>query len=99
MKNQSPIHAFDDLRLSRILQNRKTVAVTELTHSQLAGAHRSIYMKLLVTSHHFNSNRAEEPLSLFAIQKEADEGFRYYISKEPVMKASFLSQLQGEVEL
>ena len=56
-------------------------------------------MKLLVTSHQFNSNRAEEPLSLFAIQKEANEGFRYYISKQPVMKASFLSQLQGEVEL
>lgn len=56
-------------------------------------------MKLLVTSHHFSSNRAEEPLSLFAIQKEANEGFRYYISKQPVMKASFLSQLQEEVEL
>ena len=99
MKNQSPIHAFDDLRLSRILQNRKTVRLLYHFHLQLAGAHRSIYMKLLVTSHHFNSNRAEEPLSLFAIQKEANEGFRYYISKQPVMKASFLDQLQGEVEL
>ena len=99
MKNQSPIHAFDDLRLSRILQNRKTVRFLYEFHLQLAGNHRSIYMKLRVTSHHLNSNRAEEPRSLFAIQKEANEGFRYYISKQPVMKASFLSQLQGEVEL
>ena len=52
---------------------------------------------------HFNSSRAEESLSMFAVQKERDGDFRYYIPKHPVMKASFVNSLRSqemmEVEL
>ncbi|KAK8789673.1 hypothetical protein WA171_001764 [Blastocystis sp. BT1] len=93
LKNQSEIHAFDDIRISKILQNRKT----------LAGSHRSVFLKFLITSMHFYSSRAEESISMFAVQKERDGNYSFYIPKLPVMKESFLNTLRVqetmEVEL
>ena len=52
---------------------------------------------------HFNSSRAEESISMFAVQKDRDGDFSFYIPKLPVMKESFMNSLRlqetMEVEL
>ena len=48
---------------------------------------------------HFNSSRAEESISMFAVQKEKNGDFSYYIPKLPDMKESFMNSLRLQEDM
>ena len=53
-----------------------------------------VYMNLLVASMHYESCKAEEMISVIMIESVDKVGYQTYVTKKPVMKSSYVEQLE-----
>ena len=53
-----------------------------------------VYLNLLVASMHYESQKAEELISVIMIESMDKVGYQTYVTKKPAMKSSYIKQLE-----